>query len=174
MQILFIIVLLIYVFSIIYYYKNRKKLFEKYIKRKKHEIEEQISKRTIYKDSLEYVIESREKNLQVLEDCLRQGQHQKEVLFKELEEYEKQQMETINHHVEIIKEIKTNEALNQLEKERKQAEAECDNKCNRWLQGIYWSQGLCRGQEFWQSIHFHPCSGVCTSPQMSHNYNKSC
>lgn len=124
MQILFIIVLLIYVFSIIYYYKNRKKLFEKYIKRKKHEIEEQISKRTIYKDSLEYVIESREKNLQVLEDCLKQGQHQKEVLFKELEEYEKQQMESINHHVEIIKEAKTNEALVQLEKERKQAEAE--------------------------------------------------
>ena len=124
MQILFIIILLIYVFSIIYYYKNRKKLFEKYIKRKKHEVEEQISKRTIYKDSLEYVIESREKNLKVLEDCLRQGQHQKEVLFKELEEYEKQQIETINHYVEIIKEIKTNEALNQLEKARKQAEAE--------------------------------------------------
>ena len=113
MQILFTIVLLIYVFSIIYYYKNRKKLFEKYIKRKKHEIEEQISKRAIYKDSLEYVIESREKNLQVLEDCLRQGQHQKEVLFKELKEYEKQQMENINHHIEIIKETKTNEALNQ-------------------------------------------------------------
>ena len=124
MQILFIIILLFYVFSIIYYYKNRKKLFEKYVKRKKHEIEEQISQRTIYRDSLEYVIESREKNLKVLEDCLRQGQHQKEVLFKELEDYEKQQMETINHHVEIIKEIKTNEALNQLERERKQAEAE--------------------------------------------------
>ena len=124
MQILFIIVILFYVFSIIYYYKNRKKLFEKYVKRKKHEIEEQISQRTIYRDSLEYVIESREKNLKVLEDCLRQGQHQKEVLFKELEDYEKQQMETINHHVEIIKEIKTNEALNQLERERKQAEAE--------------------------------------------------
>ena len=72
MQILFIIVLLIYVFSITYYCINRKKQFEKYIKRKKHEIEEQISKRTIYKDSLEYVIESREKNLQVLEDCLKQ------------------------------------------------------------------------------------------------------
>lgn len=124
MQILLAIILLIYVFSIIYYYKNRKKQFEKYVKRKKHEIEEQISKRSIYRDSLEYVIESREKNLQVLEDCLRQGQHQKEVLFKELEEYEKQQIENINHHVEIIKEIKTNEALNQLEKERKQAEAE--------------------------------------------------
>jgi hypothetical protein len=40
-------------------------------------------------------------------------------MFKELEEYEKQQIETINHHVEIIKEIKTNEALIQLEKERK-------------------------------------------------------
>ena len=124
MQILFIIILLIYVFSIIYYYKNRKKLFEKYIEKKKHEIEEQISQRAVYRDSLEYVIESREKNLQVLEDCLKQGQHQKEVLFKELEEYEKQQMESINHHVEIIKEAKTNEALVQLEKERKQAEAE--------------------------------------------------
>ena len=33
-------------------------------------------------------------------------------------------MEYINHHVEVIKEIKTNEALNQLESERKQAEAE--------------------------------------------------
>lgn len=124
MQILFIIVILFYVFSIIYYYKNRKKLFEKYIKRKKHEIEEQISQRTVYRDSLEYTIESREKNLKMLEDCLRQGQYQKEILFKELKEYEKQQMENINHHVEIIKEIKTNEALNQLEKERKQAEAE--------------------------------------------------
>ena len=124
MQILFVIILLIYVFSIIYYYKNRKKLFEKYIKRKKLEVEEQISQRTVYKDSLECVIKSREKNLKVLEDCLRQGQHQKEVLFKELEEYEKQQMEYIDHYVEVIKEIKTNEALNQLEKEHKQAEAE--------------------------------------------------
>ena len=33
-------------------------------------------------------------------------------------------MENIKHHVEVIKEIKTNEALNQLENERKQAEAE--------------------------------------------------
>ena len=33
-------------------------------------------------------------------------------------------MENIRHHVEVIKEIKTNEALNQLENERKQAEAE--------------------------------------------------
>ena len=124
MWFLLIIILLIYIFSIIYYYKNREKLIERYIEKKKQEIEEQISQRAVYRDSLEYVIESREKNLKILEDCLRQGQHQKEVLFKELEEYEKQQIETINHHVEIIKEIKTNEALNQLEKERKQAEAE--------------------------------------------------
>ena len=92
MQILFIFILLIYIFSIIYYYKNRKKLFKKYIEKKKHEIEEQISKRSIYRDSLEYVIESREKNLRIVEDCLRQGQQQKEILFKELEEYEKQQI----------------------------------------------------------------------------------
>ena len=124
MQILLIIILLIYVFTILYYQKHRKKILKQYIKKKKDEIDKQISERVAYRDSLEYTIESREKNVRLLEDCLREGERQKEQLFKQLENYEKQQMENINHHIEVIREIKTNEALNQLENERKQAEAE--------------------------------------------------
>ena len=124
MWILLTIILLIYVFTILYYWKHSKKIWKQYLENKKDEIEKEISERIAYRDGLEYIIESREKNVKILEDCLREGERQKEQLFKQLEDYEKQQMEYINHHVEIIKEIKTNEALNQLEKERKQAEAE--------------------------------------------------
>ena len=49
---------------------------------------------------------------------MRLGQIQKEKMFQELDDYEKRQMETINHHIEILKEIKTNETLNQIEKEK--------------------------------------------------------
>ena len=124
MQILLTITILIYVFTMLYYWKHSKKIWKQYIEKKKDEVEKEISERIAYRDGLEYVIESREKNVKLLEDCLREGERQKGQLFKQLEDYEKQQMEYINHHVEVIKEIKTNEALNQLEKERKQAEAE--------------------------------------------------
>ena len=124
MQILLAIILLIYILTILYYWKHSKKIWEQYIEKKKNEVEKEISERIAYRDGLEYVIESREKNIKILEDCLREGERQKEQLFKQLEDYEKQQMEYINHYVEVIKEIKTNEALNQLESERKQAEAE--------------------------------------------------
>ena len=124
MQILLAITILIYVLTMLYYWKHSKKIWKQYVEKKKDEVEKEISERIAYRDGLEYVIESREKNVKLLEDCLREGERQKEQLFKQLEDYEKQQMEYINHHVEVIKEIKTNEALNQLEKERKQAEAE--------------------------------------------------
>lgn len=124
MEIINICLFILYIVSYIYYNKNKKKILQKYIEKKKDEVEKEISERIAYRDGLEYVIESREKNVKLLEDCLREGERQKEQLFKQLEDYEKQQMEYINHHVEIIKEIKTNETLNQLEKEREQAEAE--------------------------------------------------
>lgn len=124
MQILLTIILLIYVLTILYYWKHSKKIWKQYIEKKKNEVEKEISERIAYKDSLEDIIEAREKNVKLLEDYLREGEHQKEQLYKQLEDYEKQQMENINHHVEVIKEIKTNETLNQLENERKQAEAE--------------------------------------------------
>ena len=124
MQILLTIILLIYVLTILYYWKHSKKIWKQYIEKKKNEVEKEISERIAYKDGLEDIIEAREKNVKLLEDYLREGEHQKEQLYKQLEDYEKQQMENIKHHVEVIKEIKTNEALNQLENERKQAEAE--------------------------------------------------
>ena len=124
MQILLIITILIYVLTVLYYWRHSKKIWKQYIENKKDEIEKEISERVAYRDGLECAIESQEKNVKLLEDCLREGERQKEQLFKQLEDYEKQQMEYINHHVEIIKEIKTNETLNQLERERKQAEAE--------------------------------------------------
>ena len=124
MQILLTIILLIYVLTILYYWKHSKKIWKQYIEKKKNEVEKEISERIAYKDGLEDIIEAREKNVKLLEDYLREGEHQKEQLYKQLEDYEKQQMENINHHVEVIREIKTNEALNQLENERKQAEAE--------------------------------------------------
>ena len=124
MQILLTIILLIYVLTILYYWKYSKKIWNQYIEKKKNEVEKEISERIAYKDGLEDIIEAREKNVKLLEDYLREGEHQKEQLYKQLEDYEKQQMENIKHHVEVIKEIKTNEALNQLENERKQAEAE--------------------------------------------------
>ena len=124
MQILLTIILLIYVLTILYYWKHSKKIWKQYIEKKKNEVEKEISERIAYKDGLEDIIEAREKNVKLLEDYLREGEYQKEQLYKQLEDYEKQQMENIKHHVEVIKEIKTNEALNQLENERKQAEAE--------------------------------------------------
>ena len=124
MQILLTIILLIYVLTILYYWKHSKKIWKQYIEKKKNEVEKEISERIAYKDGLEDIIEAREKNVKLLEDYLREGEHQKEQLYKQLEDYKKQQMENIKHHVEVIKEIKTNEALNQLENERKQAEAE--------------------------------------------------
>ena len=124
MQILLTIILLIYVLTILYYWKHSKKIWKQYIETKKNEVEKEISERIAYKDGLEDIIEAREKNVKLLEDYLREGEYQKEQLYKQLEDYEKQQMENIKHHVEVIKEIKTNEALNQLENERKQAEAE--------------------------------------------------
>ena len=39
-------------------------------------------------------------------------------MFKELEDYRKNQLEAINHNVEIIREIKTNETLNQIERDK--------------------------------------------------------
>ena len=121
---MWIYMLVLYISIIIYYYRNRKRIYKKYIQKKKKEIDEQLAERRAHCEGLEAVINAREQTIQMLEETMRLGQIQKEEMFKELEDYRKIQMDAINHNVEVIKEIKTNEALNQLEKERKQAEAE--------------------------------------------------
>ena len=49
---------------------------------------------------------------------MRLGQIQKEEIFKELEDYRKTQIDAIDHNVEVIREIKLSEALNQVERDK--------------------------------------------------------
>ena len=81
MQILLTIILLIYVLTILYYWKHSKKIWKQYIEKKKNEVEKEISERIAYKDGLEDIIEAREKNVKLLEDYLREGEHQKAQLY---------------------------------------------------------------------------------------------
>lgn len=120
MQILLAISILIYICTIIYYYKNRNKIFKKYIQKKKKEIDLEIAERVAYQKGLENVIEVREQAVRLIESQLKETQRQKQELFQELEIYEEKQREYINHHIENLKEIKTNEALNQITQEREQ------------------------------------------------------
>ena len=110
--------LILYIGIIIYYYKNRKKIYKRYIQKKKKEIDEQLAEHRAYCEGLEAVINAREQAIKTLEETMRLGQIQKEEMFKELEDYRKNQMEAISHNVEIIREIKTNEALIQVEQDK--------------------------------------------------------
>ena len=110
--------LILYIGIIIYYFKNSKKIYKAYIQKKKKEIDEQLAERQAHCDGLEAVISAREQAVKTLEETMRLGQIQKEEMFKELEDYHKIQMDAINHNIEVIKEIKTNEALNQIERDR--------------------------------------------------------
>ena len=121
---MWIFMLILYICTIIYYIRNNNKIYKRYIQKKKKEIDKQLAERQTHCEGLEAVIKAREQTVQTLEETMRLGQIQKEEMFKELEDYRKIQIDTINHNVEIIKEIKTNEVLNQLEKERKQVEVE--------------------------------------------------
>lgn len=118
MWILFIFIIGLYIGTIIYYNKNKKEIYKKYIQKKKKDIDSQLIERKAYHDGLEAVIKAREQAVKTLEEQMRLGQIQKEKMFQELDDYEKRQMEAINHHIEILKEIKTNETLNQIEKEK--------------------------------------------------------
>lgn len=118
MWILLIFIIGLYIGTIIYYNKNKKEIYEKYIQKKKKDIDSQLIERKAYHDGLEAVIKAREQAVKTLEEQMRLGQVQKEKMFQELDDYEKRQMEVINHHIEILKEIKTNETLNQIEKEK--------------------------------------------------------
>lgn len=124
MYIFVILISIFYIVGIIYYYKNKKKFLNQYIQKKRNQIEAEIAERTYYKNSLDSIIQEKHGTLDAIQKQIDVLHLEKQVLTKELEEYEKQQKEYLDHHIQIIKEIKTNETLNQLEKERKQAEAE--------------------------------------------------
>lgn len=124
MYIFVILISIFYIVSIIYYYKNRKKFLNQYIQKKRNQIEAEIAERTYYRDSLDSIIREKHGTLDTLQKQIDVLHSEQQVLIKELEDYEKQQKEYLDRHIQTIKEIKTNEALTQLEKERKQAEAE--------------------------------------------------
>ena len=115
---MWIYMLVLYISIIIYYYRNRKKIYKRYIQKKKKEIDEQLAERRAHCEGLEAVINAREQAVKTLEETMRLGQIQKEEMFKELENYRQIQLDTINHNIEVIKEIKTNETLNQIERDR--------------------------------------------------------
>ena len=115
---MWIFMLILYIGIIIYYFKNSKKIYKAYIQKKKKEIDEQLAERRAHCEGLEAVISAREQAVKTLEETMRLGQIQKEEIFKELEDYRKNQIEAINYNVEVIKEIKTNEALNQVERDK--------------------------------------------------------
>ena len=110
--------LILYICTFIYYIRNNNKIYKRYIQKKKKEIDEQLAERRAHCEGLEVVINAREQAVKTLEETMRLGQIQKEEIFKELEDYRKNQIEAINYNVEVIKEIKTNEALNQVERDK--------------------------------------------------------
>ena len=115
---MWIFMLILYICTIIYYIRNNNKIYKRYIQKKKNEIDEQLAERRAHCEGLEAVINAREQAVKTLEETMRLGQIQKEEIFKELENYRKNQMDAINHTVEVIKEIKTNEALTQIERDK--------------------------------------------------------
>lgn len=115
---MWILMLILYICTLIYYIRNSNKIYKRYIQKKKKEIDKQLAERQAHCEGLEAVINAREQAVKTLEETMRLGQIQKEEMFKELEDYRKIQMDAINHNVEVIKEIKTNEALNQIERDK--------------------------------------------------------
>ena len=115
---MWILMLILYIGIIIYYFKNSKKIYKAYIQKKKKEIDEQLATHRAHCEGLEAVISAREQAVKTLEETMRLGQIQKEEMFKELEDYHKIQMDAINHNVEVIREIKLSEALNQVERDK--------------------------------------------------------
>ena len=115
---MWILMLILYIGIIIYYFKNSKKIYKAYIQKKKKEIDEQLAERRAHCEGLEAVISAREQVVKTLEETMRLGQIQKEEMFKELEDYRQIQLDVINHNIEVIREAKTNETLNQIERDR--------------------------------------------------------
>ena len=115
---MWICMLVLYISILIYYYKNRNKIYKKYIQKKKKEIDEQLAERRARCEGLEAVITAREQAVKTLEETMRLGQIQKEEIFKELEDYRKTQIDAINHNTEVIREIKLSEALNQVDRDK--------------------------------------------------------
>ena len=92
LNIIFIISLLVYISSIIYCYKNKKKLEEKYIKRQSQklqkEIDNSIAQKQLEKLELNASIQGKRNQLSALQDMISTSQQQYSTLQKDLKNFE--------------------------------------------------------------------------------------
>lgn len=117
-----------------YYYINRQKIEKNYIKKKakklEKEIEAAISSKKQYQDSLESVIQERQRTAQLLETQIKETKEQCNSLLEELEDYENKQRQKIDSQIrEYEKQKIKNMNLNfsQVSEERQKAAEEQHN-----------------------------------------------
>ena len=117
----YLIYSIIIIIGIFILYKNKNKLEDKYIQQRKQqlelEVEKEIAVRLQHRNDLDLVISERSRTLQQAEERLNDIRKQQDELVEKLESYEEKQKQYIDKHIEIIKEIKTNEALAELDRQ---------------------------------------------------------
>ena len=117
----YLIYFIIIIIGMFILYKNKNKLEDKYIQQRKQqlelEVEKEIAVRLQHRNDLDLVISERSRTLQQAEERLNDIRKQQDELVEKLESYEEKQKQYIDKHIEIIKEIKTNEALAELDRQ---------------------------------------------------------
>lgn len=115
----------------IYYYKEKDRIINRYIQKRKkqidQELKESVAERLKHCEELDKELECRSRALQETEEQLRETENRYCHLTEKMQNYEEVQKQSIDHYIQIIKEIKTNEAMFQLEQEfekRRQNEEE--------------------------------------------------
>ena len=88
MQILLIITLLIYLFTIIYYNRQSKNAYEKYIQKKREEIEREISDKVNYLVNLESIIAEKQRTGRIIGEQLKEARLQRLQMDNDLKDYE--------------------------------------------------------------------------------------
>ena len=92
LNIIFIVSLLVYISSIIYYYKNKKKMEEGYIKQQSQkiqkEIDNSIAQKQLEKLELDTSIQGKRNQLSALQDMINTSQQQYSILQKDLKNFE--------------------------------------------------------------------------------------
>ena len=105
----------------IYYYKEKDRIISRYIQKRKkqidQELKESVTERLKHCEELDKELECRSRTLQEKEKQLREVEDRRYHLDEKLQNYEEEQKQSIDHYIQIIKEIKTNEAMFQLEQE---------------------------------------------------------
>lgn len=127
--------ILIIIICIFLFNKNKKNIEQNYIQNRKQKLESEVKKeiaaRIQHRDDLDLILSERSRTLQQTEERLEDIRNQYDNLTEKLETYEEKQKQYIDHYVETFKEIKTNEVLNELdrqaEKKRQQQEENFEN-----------------------------------------------